>query len=195
MTTYTESEPETPEYDMDVYTDEEEDGYSDQLAGEQLSRIQERKAEFNNYESDGLNVLDQLRTPMSADDLITAIHNAHFLASTERRLIHLVQTYISTDTLLANIENMELANNLFESSLTEILISANKTDTNRKEWLSICSNMRSSVKLTLTRTHGPYRERRLQDQNRAEVVTGKLTTAEKQQNAAHSVFKLPFGKK
>ena len=179
-----------PEYDLSEFSpdESEDDGLAEQMAGEQLSRIQERKANFNNFDSDGNNVLDALRTPLSASDLVDTIKRAHFLAQTERALINLVQTFISTDTLLANIENMDYANNLYATEIDVIRLTTPKTDTGRAEWSYILGCMDASVKLILTRTHGAYRERRLQDMNRAEVVTGKLSQTK--EPGKHS-FSLP----
>lgn len=180
-----------PDYDMDEFmSEDDDDGMAEQLAGEQLSRIQERKANFNNFDSDGNNVLDALRTPLSASDLIEAIKRTRFMAKTERALINLVETYISTDTLLANIENMEFANNLFATDVDVIRLTTPRTDTGRAEWSYIMGNMEAAVKLILTRTHGAYRERRLQDMNRAEVVTGKLGQAQNKEAGKHT-FGLP----
>ena len=92
MTTTDLPEGDIPDYQFDSYAAENDEddstGYEEQLAGDALSKIQDRKSNFNNFETDSLNVLDELRTPLSADDLIEAIKSARFMASSTRSLIY-----------------------------------------------------------------------------------------------------------
>lgn len=191
-------EGDIPDYQFDSYAAENDEesstGYEDELAGDALSKIQDRKSNFNNFETDNLNVLDELRTPLSADDLILAIKSAHFMASSTRSLIQIVQTYISTDTILANITNKDLAWLYYSTAIAAAEYIAPKTDTGRREWFVITNNMAFAVRAILSRATGPYRERRLQDQNRAEVITGKLAQTKQQQSAGKMPFKLPLGR-
>lgn len=190
------SEGDIPEYQFDSYAGETDDGdgLEEQLASDALSRLQDRKQNFNNFETDNLNVLDELRTPLSADDLITAIQAARFMASSTRGLIQIVQTYISTDTILANVTNKELAWLYYATAISALEYIAPKTDTSRREWFTITNNMAFAVRAILSRATGPYRERRLQDQNRAEVITGKLAQAQQKESAGKAPFKLPLGR-
>lgn len=189
------SDASVPEYNLNDFITEnegEEDDLAETIAGEQLAKIQERKTGFNNFDTDSNNVLDQLRTPLSGTDLIANIKNARFYQQTERGLIQLVQTYLSTDTLLSNIENMQNAMNMFHIALYDLNLKVPGTDYNRADYQAIIRSIEASVKLLFTRTHGAYRERRLQDINRAEVITGKLGPGEKKQQAVKKAFGLPF---
>lgn len=191
-------EGDIPDYQFNSYAaegeEEDDGGLQEQLASDALSRLQDRKQNFNNFETDNLNVLDELRTPLSADDLITAIKAARFMASSTRALEQIVQTYICTDTILANITNKELAWLYYATTISATEYVAPKTDTGRREWFVITKNMDFAVRAILSRATGPYRERRLQDQNRAEVITGKLAHAAEKPSAGKAPFKLPLGR-
>lgn len=155
-----------------------ENDHSDAVVQTRLAEHVERVSSFNAYDGEGLNYLESLRTPLSADDLITMIQEAKFLRITTQSLINTIKTHISTDALLSQTEEGGNAELYFDIIMTEVTALCPLCDTTRPEYVVIKSNMKSCFLYELSRTRGAYRERRLQDPNRMEIVTGKLTSAQ-----------------
>ena len=186
-------------YDFDSYDTSEDDGddsYADQLVDSQVQKNLDRMQNFTQFDAENYNYLAALRTPLSADDLIQHIKNSRFLMSTQRGLIGIVNVYLSTDTLLANIENVGLAVSQFRISVTTLTATAPRCDTTTRQYMRICDLMEMAVRIVFTRTHGAYRERRLQDMNRSEVVTGKLSQSQQPESTGRrNLLSLPSKKK
>lgn len=176
------------------YDDNSAEQYGEQFAGSAISRTMDRMQSCNQFEGENYNYLTSLRTPLIADDLLTRVKNSSFLQSTQKGLCGLIDIFISTDTLLANIENMNLAILYFRISLTEVTATAPRCDTTSRQYMRITALLEMAVRVVFTRTHGAYRERRLQDMNRAEVVTGKLTPSQQlsQPSNGRTLFQLPI---
>lgn len=186
------------DYSFDSYdsSDDDDTDYADQLADSQVQKNLERMQNFTQFDGENYNYLAALRTPLSADDLIQHIKNSRFLMSTQRGLIGIVNVYLSTDTLLANIENVGLAVAQFRISVTTLTATAPRCDTTTRQYMRICDLMEMAVRIVFTRTHGAYRERRLQDMNRSEVVTGKLSQIQKEQPVGRrNLLSLPVKRK
>jgi len=174
--------------------DGQAEGYGQQFADSTISKTMDRMQSCNQFEGENYNYLTSLRTPLIADDLNDRIQTSYFMMSTQKGLRGLVDTFISTDTLLANIENMHLAILYFKIALTEVTATAPRCDTTSRQYMRITALLEMAVRTVFTRTHGAYRERRLQDMNRAEVVTGKLTPSQQAQQASNgrTLFQLPL---
>lgn len=163
----------------------EEEGYDEELgssaAQSRLAQHIDRMGSINVYDGEALNYLESLRTPLAADDLITMIKEAKFLRITTNALINTIKTHISPDALLSQTEEGGNAELYFDTLMTEVTALCPSVDTSRPEFVVIRSTMKGSFLYELSRTRGAYRERRLQDPNRMEIVTGKLSTAQKQE--------------
>lgn len=161
--------------------DEVDDGdeYASSASHSRLSQHLERMGSVNLYEGEALNYLESLRTPLAADDLIDMINEANFLKVTSNALINLVKTHISPDALLSQTDEGGCAELYFDTSLTEATALCPQSDIFSEKFVTIKSAMKSSFLYELSRTRGPYRERRMQDPNRMEIITGKLSAAQK----------------
>lgn len=157
--------------------DEGEDYSAESLSQTRLAQHIERMGSVNVYDGEGLNYLESLRTPTAADDLIDMIKDAKFLRITNNALVNVVTTHISPDALLSQTEEGGCAELYFDTILTEATALCPTCDVNRPEFVVIKSAMKGAYLYELSRTRGPYRERRMQDPNRMEIVTGKLSAA------------------
>lgn len=170
--------------DSDFPDDDEQSQMASQT---RLSQHLERTGSINLYEGESLNYLESLRTPLAADDLIEIIYEAKFFKVTTTALINVIKTHISPDAILSQTEEGGCAELYFDTILTEATALCPTHDIYRPEFVIVKSAMKASYLYELSRTRGPYRERRLQDPNRMEIVTGKLSTAQKPDNTRHGI--------
>lgn len=166
-----------------------EDGNAEAVAQTRLSQHVERMGSVNIFDVEGLNYLEALRTPLAADDLIAIIEDAKFMRTTTNALKNVVTTHISPDALLSQTEEGGCAELYFDTIVTEAASICPSCDINSPEFVIIKSAMKGCYLYELSRTRGAYRERRLQDPNRMEIVTGKLSAA--QQNEPRRGISLP----
>lgn len=171
-----------PEFDsvgdyLKEYEDGEPDYPAESASQTRLAQHIERMGSVNIYDGEGLNYLESLRTPISADDLITQIKDAKFFKVTTNALINIVTTHISPDALLSQTDEGGCAELYFDTIVTEATALSPSRDVNSPEFVIIKSAMKGAYLYELSRTRGPYRERRMQDPNRMEVITGKLSAA------------------
>lgn len=170
---------EYPEYDFAGFaSDDEEDDDGLATGMSEVERHSLRNQMAGIHEAESLNYLESLRSPQAADDLIEMVNDCAFMEGTKEALRGLTRIRISTDKLLTNTQNIERAKLNFESALLEITATAALYDTQNPQWLTTTSCIRDAAYDIIERTFGAYRERRLQDVNRMEVVTGKLTAAQ-----------------
>lgn len=171
---------EYPEYDFEGFvSDDENDDEGLSTGMSEVERHSLRNQMAGIHEAESLNYLESLRSPQAADDLIEMIDSCSFLEATKESLRGLTRIRISTDKLLTNTQNIERAKLNFESALLEITATASLYDTQSPQWLTTTSCIRDAAYDIIERTFGAYRERRLQDVNRMEVVTGKLAAPQK----------------
>ncbi|HJJ79594.1 MAG TPA: hypothetical protein O0X74_02325 [Methanocorpusculum sp.] len=169
---------EYPEYNFEGFENNDEDDEGLSTAMSEVERHSLRNQMAGIHEAESLNYLESLRSPQSADDLLEMINVCAFLESTKEALRGLTRIRISTDKLLTNTQNIERAKLNFEAALLEITATAPTNDTQSPQWLTTTSCIRDAAYDIIERTFGAYRERRLQDVNRMEVVTGKLAAAQ-----------------
>lgn len=170
-----------PEYQFDGFAvDDEDDGDAVGQAMSEVERHSLRNQMAGIHEAESLNYLESLRNPLAADDLMEMIDDCAFLQATKDSLKGLVRIAISTDKLLTNTPNREIALMGFEGALLEITATVPLYDTQSPQWVTTTSCIRDAATNVIDRTLGAYRERRLQDVNRMEVVTGKLSAAPQQ---------------
>jgi len=129
------------------------------------------------YNTEDLTYLGSLKSTTIAERLIAHIQSTTLSTRCQNALISIVETYICEDVLLANINSPDMALNNFDISMAESIPCASICDTTQPEWLRLKDLLRNTFEIILTRTNGPYRERRLQDNNRVEVVTGKMSNS------------------
>ncbi|MDD3098879.1 MAG: hypothetical protein PHW36_00825 [Bacilli bacterium] len=151
--------------DMDDYGDRLAEGRADAKLSSQLFNAEE------------LTYLGELKSTEIAQRLKDQILCTSLSTRCQNALVSIVDTYICEDVLLANINHPLMALNDFDISMSESVPCASICDTTQPEWLRLKDLMRNSYAILLTRTIGPYRERRLQDNNRVEVVTGKMSNS------------------
>ena len=174
----TPDEPEYSEYHFTGCVSDDED--MDDAAGMAMSEAERRSLReqlSGIHETEGLNYLEALRTPYTADDLIEMINDCAFFESTKETLRGLIRGTISTGKLLSNTPSIEEAQMKFDILLLELTATVPTHDTDSPQWLTTIGILRDVETDIIYRTFGAYRERRLQDVNRMEVVTGKLGTA------------------
>lgn len=174
----TPDEPEYPEYHFTGCVSDDED--MDDAAGMAMSEAERRSLReqlSGIHETEGLNYLEALRTPYTADDLIEMVNDCAFFESTKETLRGLIRGTISTGKLLSNTPSIEEAQMKFDILLLELTATVPTHDTDSPQWLTTIGILRDVETDIIYRTFGAYRERRLQDVNRMEVVTGKLGTA------------------
>lgn len=174
----TPDEPEYPEYHFTGCVSD--DGDMDDAAGMAMSEAERRSLReqlSGIHETEGLNYLEALRTPYTADDLIEMVNDCAFFESTKETLRGLIRGTISTGKLLSNTPSIEEAQMKFDILLLELTATVPTHDTDSPQWLTTIGILRDVETDIIYRTFGAYRERRLQDVNRMEVVTGKLGTA------------------
>lgn len=174
----TPDEPEYPEYHFTGCVSDDED--MDNAAGMAMSEAERRSLReqlSGIHETEGLNYLEALRTPYTADDLIEMVNDCAFFESTKETLRGLIRGTISTGKLLSNTPSIEEAQMKFDILLLELTATVPTHDTDSPQWLTTIGILRDVETDIIYRTFGAYRERRLQDVNRMEVVTGKLGTA------------------
>lgn len=174
----TPDEPEYPEYHFTGCVSDDDD--MDDAAGMAMSEAERRSLReqlSGIHETEGLNYLEALRTPYTADDLIEMVNDCAFFESTKETLRGLIRGTISTGKLLSNTPSIEEAQMKFDILLLELTATVPTHDTDSPQWLTTIGILRDVETDIIYRTFGAYRERRLQDVNRMEVVTGKLGTA------------------
>lgn len=177
----TPEDPEYPEYQFDGFAGDDEEGDDDatSTAMSEVERNSLRNQMAGIHEAESLNYLESLRTTHSADILIEMIDSCVFFEATKEALRGWVRTNIGTDKLLTNTTSIDEALMKVEILLLELTATVPTHDTENPQWLTTIGNMRSAAADIIYRTFGAYRERRLQDVNRMEVVTGKLAGAPK----------------
>lgn len=170
-----------PEYEFEGFAKDDEDGDDGavEMGMSEIERHSLRNQMAGIHEAESLNYLESLRNPLAADDLMEMIENSSFFEATKESLKGLVRIAISTDKLLTNTPNREIALMNFEGALLEITATVPLYDTQNPQWVTTTSCIRDAATNVIDRTLGAYRERRLQDVNRMEVVTGKLTSPPK----------------
>lgn len=124
--------------------------------------------------------LTDLRSPKVADELCSYINNTSLLAATKRSLCAITRTYISQDTILANIKDVPSALNDLNITLSLSIANATSYDIANPDYLMVKSMLRNTYEIMLTRAFGPKRERIIQDQNRSEVLSGRYTNVRPQ---------------
>ena len=154
-------------------TDEFEDEYgigdengAGALIGDRIQDLLDR-----DYDAEDLTYLGTLKESEVAGRLRDHIESSPLLAGSQRALLQIVDTYISRDFVLANIENPAYALNNLDIAFSLAILSATTYDTRQPDWLMIQSHIRSAFEVVLTRARGPKRERILQDMRRVEVTT------------------------
>lgn len=163
-------------------------------AGSVIGRSMDRVQDMSVYDGEQYNYLNALRNPLTAEDLIDALDNSHLLQSSINALKDLVLTHISSDTLLANIQNKDIAFLNFDIAITQIEATTPNCDVNCREWFYILENIRAAYRVVVSRAWGIKRERIMQDMNRSEatITTGKAQQQTHSESKKNSLFK--FGK-
>ena len=169
---------EYPEYNFEGFENNDEDDEGLSTAMSEVERHSLRNQMAGIHEAESLNYLESLRTVQVADDLIEMIDDCAFLEETKKALKGITRVRISTSKLLTNTQNADRAKLKFDASLLEITATAPTCDTQSPQWLTTTGCIQDAAYDIIDRTFGVYRERRLQDVNRMEVVTGKLATAQ-----------------
>lgn len=169
----------------------EDSELEDNVAGSVISRSMDRVQDMSVYEGEQFNYLNALRNPLTAEDLLDALDESHLLQTSINALKDLVLTHISSDTLLANIQNKEIAFLNFDIAITQIESTTANCDVNSREWFYITDNIRAAYRVVVSRAWGIKRERIMQDMNRSEAT---ITTGKAQQQAPqiekHNKFSL-----
>lgn len=136
------------------------------------------------YDAEDLTYLGTLKESEVAERLREHICSSPLLAGSQRALLQIVDTYISRDFILANIENPAYALNSLDIAFSLAVLSATTYDTKHPDWLMTQSHIRSTFEVLLTRAHGSRRERILQDMRRVEVMTEHSTNLQNDANIA-----------
>lgn len=144
-------------------------------AGSVIGRSMDRVQDMSVYDGEQYNYLNALRNPLTAEDLIDALESSHLLQSSINALKDLILTHVSSDTLLANIQNKDIAFLNFDIAVTQIEATTPSCDVNSREWFYILENIRAAYRVVVSRAWGIKRERIMQDMNRSEatITTGK----------------------
>lgn len=164
----------------------------DEAANTFIGRSMDKVQDMSVYDGEQFNYLNALRNPLTADDLLEALECSHLLQSSIEALKDLVLTYISSDNLLANIQNKDIAFLNFDIAITQIEATTASCDVNSREWFYITDNIRAAYRVVVSRAWGIKRERIMQDMNRSEatITTGK---AQAQAQAEPKKSKFSFG--
>lgn len=161
-------------------------------AGSVIGRSMERVQDMSVYDGEQYNYLNALRNPLSAEDLMDALDNSHLLQSSINALKDLILTHISSDTLLANIQNKDIAFLNFDIAVTQIESTTPNCDVNSREWFYILENIRGAYRVVVSRAWGVKRERIMQDMNRSEatITTGKVHSQTAVSEPKKNIFRL-----
>lgn len=158
-------------------------------AGSIIGRSMDRVQDMSVYDGEQYNYLNTLRNPLNAEDLIDALESSHLLQSSIDALKDLILTHVSSDTLLANIQNKDIAFLNFDIAVTQIESTTANCDVNSREWFYVIDNIRAAYRVVVSRAWGIKRERIMQDMNRSEAT---ITTGKAQSQASAEPHKNKF---
>ena len=171
MTEYSDPEENEEVSQWNGYTDDDDD------SGMAIASSQAANLLSHEYDAEELTYLGTLKESEAAERLRMHIRASPLLAGAQNALTKIVDTYICRDVILAHIENPASALNDIDIAFSHAILSATTYDTRKPDWLMNQCLIRSTVDILLTRTRGAKRERILQDTQRVEVITGKLSSA------------------